>query len=148
MITSKQCFSAVFAMFIASFFTASFSGCGGNPNLFHASGKVTLDGKPVEKAFVTFIPMGSGSTSYGKTDAEGRYEMKFTDRLTGAWQGQNRVEIKTGDVGTGGEPAPRERIPSAYNTASTLVAEVKSGNNVFDFELKSDASKIVQPKLE
>ena len=68
MTTSKQCFSGIFALFIASVFTASFSGCGGNPNLFHVSGKVTLDGKPVEKAFVTFIPMGGGSTSYGKTD--------------------------------------------------------------------------------
>lgn len=148
MFTSKQRFSGIFTFFVASVFVTGFTGCGGNPNLFHASGKVTLDGKSVENAFVTFIPMGGGSTSYGKTDANGYYEMQFTDRLTGAWQGHNRVEIKTGDVATGGNPAPRERIPSAYNTASTLVAEVKSGNNVFDFDLKSDASKVVQPKLE
>ncbi len=81
MIRMKQCFSGLFALLIASVIAAGFSGCEGNPNLFHASGKVTLDGKPVEKAFVTFIPMGGGSTSYGKTDADGHYEMKFTDRL-------------------------------------------------------------------
>ena len=148
MFTSKQWFSKILTLFVASVIVASLIGCGGNPNLFYASGKVTLDGKPVENAFVTFIPMSGGSTSYGKTNADGHYEMQFTDRLTGAWQGKNRVEIKTGDVGVRGEPAPRERIPSAYNTASTLVAEVKSGNNVFDFDLKSDASKVVQPKLE
>lgn len=124
------------------------SGCGGNPNLFHASGTITLDGKPLENAFVTFIPTGGGTTSYGKTDDSGHYEMQFSDVEAGAWKGQNRVEIRTGDVGAGGAPAPPERVPAAYNNASTLLAEVKSGNNVFDFDLKSGASKIVQPVFQ
>lgn len=145
---SKHWLSRVLLYSVILAIAVGFSGCGGNSNLFLATGTVTLDGKPVEKAFVTFIPMGSGTTSYGKTDANGYYEMQFTDREAGAWKGQNRVEIRTGDVGTRGEPAPRERIPAAYNNASTLVAEVKSGKNSFDFDLKSDASKVVQPKLE
>lgn len=123
-------------------------GCGGNPNLFHASGTVSLDGKPLDNAFVTFIPMEGGTTSYGKTDGNGRYEMQFTDTETGAWKGQNRVEIRTGDVGAGGAPGPRERVPTAYNSASTLTADVKSGNNEFNFELKSGSSKIVQPSFQ
>ena len=52
------------------------SGCGGNT--VPVSGVVTLDGKPVEGAAVSFTPEKSDGVggSYGKTDAQGRYSLK------------------------------------------------------------------------
>ena len=66
-------------------------------------------------------------------------------KLAGAWIGENLVRINTGDLGVGGKAAPRERVPVVYNTKTTLKANVQPGKNTFDFDLKSNASKIVQP---
>jgi hypothetical protein len=93
-------------------------------------------------AFVVFAPTEHGTTSYGRTDAGGNYEMMFTDTEKGAWIGNNSVRISTGDLGTGGGPGPKERVPMVYNEATTLGAEVKPGRNTFDFDLKSDAGRI------
>jgi hypothetical protein len=119
------------------------SGCGGNPNLSSVTGTVTLDGQPLPEAFIKFIPTSGGTTSYGKTDSAGKYEMQFTDDEMGAWMGENRVEIRTGDV-----QGPAELVPITYNDETTLKAEVTGGENVFDFDLESDAGEIVQPEEE
>ncbi|MFN3193164.1 MAG: carboxypeptidase-like regulatory domain-containing protein [Aureliella sp.] len=48
-------------------------GCGGS-NLTKVSGTVTLDGKPVADAIVSFVPdTGEGPTSVGSTDSSGKY---------------------------------------------------------------------------
>jgi hypothetical protein len=117
-------------------------GCAPHGDLASVRGKVTLDGQPLRDAFVVFAPTKKGTTSYGRTDAGGNYEMMFTDSQKGAWIGENSVRISTGDLGSGGGPGPKERVPVVYNEASTLTAEVKSGNNLFNFELKSTAGRI------
>ena len=117
-------------------------GCGSRGDLGSVRGKVTLDGQPLPNAFVVYAPTTKGTTSYGRTDAGGNYEMMFTDSQRGAWIGENSVRISTGDLGSGGGPGPKERIPNVYNEASTLTAIVKAGSNTFDFELKSNAGRI------
>ncbi len=75
--------------------------------------------------------------------------MVFSDDEKGAWIGENRVEISTGDVdasGTGG--GAREKVPAVYNLKSTLKVVVTAGDHVHDFDLKSDAGRIVQPPPE
>src|SRR2546421_7036927 len=115
--------------------SARLIGCGSRGDLASVRGKVTLDGQPLPDAFVVFAPTKKGTTSYGRTDAGGNYEMMFTDYQKGAWLGENSVRISTGDLGSGGGPGPKERVPIVYNEASTLTAEVKPGTNNLNFEL-------------
>lgn len=125
------------------------SGCGGNENLAYVTGKVTLDQQPLPNAFIVFSPMNGGTTSYGRTDAEGLYEMVFSDEEQGAWIGENRVEISTGDVdasGTGG--GAREKVPAIYNQNSKLTANVVAGENQFNFDLESNAGRVLQLPAE
>jgi len=124
------------------------AGCGGRSDLGLVSGTIRLDGKPLPNAFVVFAPTGSGTSSRGKTDAAGRYEMMFSDQEPGAWIGENLVRINTGDVGAGDQPGPKELVPVVYNRDTTLKVEVKPGKNTFDFELKSGAGRISPAPVE
>src|SRR5262245_13004655 len=117
-------------------------GCGSRSELASVRGKVTLDGQALGDAFGVFAPTTAGTTSYGRTDAGGNYEMTFTDREKGAWIGENLVRINTGDVSAGGTAGPKERVPRAYNRETTLKVIVKPGNNTLDFDLKSSAGRI------
>ena len=121
------------------------AGCGGDPNLASVYGVVTLNGQPLPKAFLTFIPQGGkGSPSYGKTDDAGRYQMQFSDSASGAWIGRNLVKISTADA-VNPEVTIPEQVPPAYNRNSDLYRTVEQGKNQFDFELKSDGNVEVKP---
>jgi hypothetical protein len=140
--------STRWARYLGASVTLVLASCGGRSDLAAVRGTVTLDGQPLAHAFVVFSPTQSGTTSYGKTDADGRYEMMFKDNEPGAWIGENLVRISTFDLGTGGKAGPRERVPVVYNQKTTLKANVRPGENTFDFDLKSNAGKISQPLAE
>src|SRR2546423_4385941 len=120
---SSRCFSRALCrrtvppLFLLATFVAGLCGCGSRSDLAAVHGKVTLDDQPLPDAFVVFAPTAHGTTSYGRTDAGGNYEMMFTDSEKGAWIGENLVRISTGDLGRGGGPGPKERVPIAYNEA-------------------------------
>ena len=122
-------------------------GCG-NPNLGDVRGVVTLDGKPLPDAFVQFVPVGEGASSFGKTESDGTYRMKFSDSEYGAFIGSNQVVIRTGDVKADNSGSTPELVPNAYNNNTTLTADVKKGKNTFDFDLKSDASEIEEVEMD
>ena len=69
-------------------------GCGrGNyPDVAVVTGVVTLDGKPVEGALVTFSPVG-GRTSSGRTGQDGSYALLYKKNVQGAILGEHRVSI-------------------------------------------------------
>jgi hypothetical protein len=123
-------------------FAVALAGCGAKSDLAAVHGKVTLDGQPLANAFVVFSPTAHGTTSYGRTDASGSYEMMFTDNEKGAWIGENLVRISTADLDRGGGAGPKERVPIVYNQETTLKAEVQRGGNTFNFDLKSSAGRI------
>jgi hypothetical protein len=120
-------------------------GCGGaaGPELAEVYGKVSLDGQPLAKVGLQFIPEGEGgSPSYGVTNAEGEYELLFSAERAGAMVGKYQVEIQPiePDVDQDGKPldgATPVLIPSRYQTAGTLTADVKPGSNSIDFALDS-----------
>lgn len=123
------------------------AGCGSDgPELADVTGTVTLDGKPVPGAVLTFIPT-SGSTSYGKTDASGKYTLMFTDTKYGAMIGSYKVEIEVkrippdeiAEMKAEGQQVATEfvTIPKKYRADGALTAEVKSGENTIDFKLDS-----------
>ena len=117
--------------------------------LVDVSGTVTMDGQPLAEALVMF-ESEDGRFSYGRTDAEGRYQLRFNDRATGVIPGPKTVRISTAMSATEEEAAtPKiEMIPAKYNADSELKAEVRPGESqTFDFDLTSEG-KIEQPKFE
>ena len=124
-------------------------GCGGGgvddyPDMGSVSGTVTMDGKPVVGASVSFQPADPGSrTSFGTTDEDGYYELTYSANMEGAKVGDHTVRISTyKPAGPGPEgdvvAATAETIPNQYNSQSTLKKTVEAGSNELDFELSSE----------
>ena len=136
-----------------------FPGCGSSgPELAGVTGTVTLDGKPLPNATVTFIPEASATPAGGEslriatatTDEDGYYRMEFSTDRTGVQPGKYKVAVSTfrsAEENAEGEmdPGAAETVPDVYNRKTTLTADVPSGGDEFDFDLKSDAGDIVQP---
>ncbi|MCA8988065.1 MAG: carboxypeptidase regulatory-like domain-containing protein [Planctomycetaceae bacterium] len=121
-------------------------GCGGGasdvPELTPATGTVTLDGAPLADASITFELQDAGEgkkSSWGKTDASGKYEMQFGAHK-GVRPGKHKVSISkiTGDSE---DPEKRgdikESIPDRYNSSTTLTVDVTDGGGPYDLQLQS-----------
>src|SRR5436190_8990370 len=143
----KKC--ALSAFVVAVFLGIWLPGCGGEktPGLGQVTGTITMDGKPLPDATLTFETSKGGlSAALGRTDANGKYELYYSRGHKGATTGENIVRITTlGE--TGGEDnsqVRRESVPTKYNTSSELKADIKRGSNVVNFDLKS-GGEIYQP---
>lgn len=118
-------------------------GCGGPPSSTRVpvKGAVSLNGTPVDLGTILFFPVKSGGIKVGCHIVDGQYSMDAKD---GPEPGKHRVELywprKTGNKITrsGGIVADetKEAFAPSYNTASTLVAEFKPGDNEVDFLIK------------
>ena len=129
-------------------------GCSPNdqPELGQVTGTIKLDGQPVVGIDVVFQPE-SGRPARGRTDAEGKYELTYIRNTKGTKVGPNRVEIAPSEDGvvedesegtdeesktaTKRPVSGKPKIPARYNTNSELKVDVKSGNNVLDFDMES-----------
>ncbi|MBA4030333.1 MAG: hypothetical protein C0478_05495 [Planctomyces sp.] len=117
-------------------------GCGGaaGPPLGQVTGKVTFKNQPVEGALVQFLP-ADGRPSFGTTESDGTYRMEYTEGHPGAVVGKHTVRISK-EPASGEVPADVKAkktidpLPMKYNAKSILEADVRSGNNVFDFALE------------
>src|SRR5581483_10021007 len=76
-------------LLILAAFTVLSAGCGGGEfPVAKVSGRVTLNGQPVDKVSVMFQPiaaegkLNSGMGSYGITDTDGRYTLKLIGKET------------------------------------------------------------------
>jgi hypothetical protein len=124
-------------------------------------GTVTLDGKPLEKGTITFLPTDTtGQTTQGEAPIKnGAYEISVDQGLV---PGPYKVLISSpvpmdapakpaaarpGVDTVSGAGAPdaveevplRESIPAKYKDQTTLKADVtKGGKNEFPFDLKSE----------
>jgi len=113
-------------------------GCGSDPLGRQAvSGKVTLDGAPLEQGSISFQPVEGGITSSGAVVTQGEYAIP---RDKGLPPGKYRVVINAIKPGTGqaelppggmpGEevegPPAEELIPPEWNTNSEQFVEVSS----------------------
>jgi hypothetical protein len=128
-------------------------GCGsGGPDIARVEGVVTMDGKPLPRASVVFVPQG-GRPSAAETDANGKYKLEFSGGRKGAIPGPNRVEITTfqeGGYETDGTviPGAPEVVPAKYNRSSTLEFNVEPGKtNIANFDLDSKG-KVMATKGE
>jgi len=136
--------------FVVLALTASLAiaGCGSSgPELAGVSGTVKLDGSPLAEASVQFVPQ-TGRPSFGSTDANGYYELKFTESKTGAVPGEHTVRVSTHHRGDpdSGTKAQKERIPAKYSgPKSELKKKVEPGSNTINIEISSTDGKVVQP---
>ncbi len=120
-------------------------GCSSEEGLGRVDGIVNLDEKPLANASVEFTPIdGKGLTSYGRTDNNGAYYMMATRSDKGAAVGKNKVRITTYEVldDHGKLTTVPERVPTRYNQSTELEADVKSGSNDFNFDLKTEGGRI------
>jgi hypothetical protein len=135
---------AVAGFFVGSLLSLLATGCGSSYSLGTVTGTVTLDGKPLPQATVTFS-RGQGRMSVGTTDDQGHYQLLYTVNQQGAEPGTHTVSIATQiDAGSGeGDLAAvegrKELLPPRYNDKTELTAEVKPGRNTIDFDLTSAA---------
>jgi hypothetical protein len=120
-------------------------GCGGGgdtPPLGLVSGKITFDDQPLDDAEVIFQP-ADGRASVGKTNSSGLYSLAYTMEAKGARIGSHKVTITSARNASGGEGPEtplaerKELLPAKYHSKSELTAEVKSGSNTINFDLKS-----------
>lgn len=118
------------------------AGCGAESRTAAVSGTVRLDGAPVEEGAIQFIPLEPGPSA-AAVISHGQYKI---ERARGAAIGSNRVELrafKESDQKVQDPTQPpgafvRQRVPAfppEYNTESTLVREIKPGDNQLDFDI-------------
>jgi hypothetical protein len=121
-------------------FIATFMGCSGGTGV-SISGKVTLDGEPLDDATISFVPISSGQQDAGwATVEDGRFTVPTSSELG---TGQFRIEIRAlRSAGQANSNDPtlveaKEIIPIRYNLKSELTREIKIGQNQVDFDLTS-----------
>lgn len=108
------------------------SGCNSSGSVppVPVSGKVTLEGKPVEGAIVTFLTKtGEGRSASGKTGADGAFKLTSINTNDGAPPGDYiitiaKTEMKGADSG-GGIDISKGDYGAAYGAAMAAAA---SGN--------------------
>jgi hypothetical protein len=104
------------------------------PELGQVHGLVTLDSKPLKNVTVYFKPE-VGRPSLGKTDDSGQYVAKYRIDKEGVKVGPSKVHLEWG-IDDSGPP-----IPPKFGGKSDLKLEVKSGDNEFNIDVVSTASK-------
>jgi hypothetical protein len=86
---SKRC--ALLGPFISAVILTTV-GCG-KGNLIKVEGVVTLDGKPLPGATVSFVPVGEGQPAFGRTDADGSFRLTTSRTDDGAKPGDYKVVV-------------------------------------------------------
>lgn len=122
-------------------------------SLVMVTGKVTLDGEPLEGAMLIFFPQSTGGVmGYGVTDSTGNYAMETRGAdgpVPGIGSGSYRVMVSrflkpdgTAPLDPSEPPAnsgARESLPPQYSspTDSKLRAVVGASGGQFNFDVKS-----------
>lgn len=131
------------AWLIAGLLLAGISGCGGSQReRMEVSGKVTLDGVPLDQGLISFRDAAGELPTSEVSIVAGDYHIPSEK---GLMPGLYRVAIDSADPnGATASPTqysmsiPVSRIPLKYNGESVLKAKVtEAGDNRFDFALES-----------
>lgn len=132
----------------------SLVGCSGGPTMptrAPVSGVVKLNGQPVAKVSVQFIPLdeAKGRSASGQADANGKYVLQTFEPNDGALPGEYKIVVNSPPDEakafkdkkvefTGTKDAGGVKIPAKYSDPkqTDLKATVKSGNNDIPLDLK------------
>lgn len=95
-----------------------FAGCSSAPDdmpeLAQVTGQLLREGKPVAGAEIRFVPTSAGSLSSAVTDANGDFELRYSQDQLGAAIGTHQVHVTI--YGGGGAP-PAEAAAAPLATA-------------------------------
>jgi hypothetical protein len=109
----KSCWQVSFISLIV----AGIAGCGdGRPTRVSVSGQVLIDGKPLTRGEINFVPP-NGRASLGKLDSEGRFRLTCYEENDGTLLGTHKVSI-TSAQGLGPD-ATRWFAPKKYSDYRT-----------------------------
>lgn len=125
---------------LAALLLAGFGCNGGGAVKVNIHGKVTLDGEAVPAGAVNFEPTDGKSPTAGGIIKDGEYTAQvplgslrvriLSPKVVGQRSAFNAPNSPKQDI-------IKERIPSQYNTNTTLTVEIKSDTREVDFALKS-----------
>ncbi len=129
-------------------------GCSRNdsniPKLATVDGTVTLNGKPLSSATVSFVPTGStrGTGANGYTDKAGKYELKTRSGDKGTPPGEYRIVVTKmvmpdgSDLPMDSTVAPinspaKQILPTKYSMRDKTILKATVGDraNIIDFPL-------------
>jgi len=127
------------------------NGCGPHSDRRAVSGKVTLNGTPLDGGSIRLVSVGgqkqmaSGAMINGGTymipQEKGLVPGKYHLEIYAPDNKSKPVFVKTSPDGQGVMTQP-ERIPAEYNVESTKVVDVTAdGNNQFNFEIVTKPGK-------
>ena len=113
-------------------------GCGKGEKVGDVQGKATINGEPIAKGDIRFLPIGGEGRATGGLIADGRFQVEVP-------VGKQRVEIYSNVVDeskTPPNPTPeqivmKKLVPDRYNTESEEVLDVQPGLNEPEFKLTS-----------
>jgi hypothetical protein len=115
------------------------AGCSKGPPKGVISGAITLDGNPVKKGAIRFVPIDGNTTTAGGEINDGKYTVSapvnmFKVSINAVDNSQQAVAAASiSDE----EPLAQELIPAKYNVRTELVVEIQEGENQKDFVLTS-----------
>lgn len=135
-----QRFNSVFCVILL----LALTGCGGGgepiPELAQVTGIVTMNGAPLSNAKIIFEPQQASDkarrrASSATTKSDGSYTLEYNSDASGATPGSHKVLILK--MPDNPDDAGMQLVPAKYNDKTELTAEVKTGENSFNFDLKS-----------
>jgi hypothetical protein len=129
---------------LAALLTATLVAGGCGSSVSTVSGSVTVDGKPLEKGTISYVPADSNGSPVTAEVAGGKYEVLVS-------AGKKFVQISA-PVVVGkrkqyeGPDAPYdeftdESLPEKYNSKTTLTFDVQPGKNSKDWAVESKPKK-------
>jgi hypothetical protein len=89
-------------------------GCGGRPATVPVQGVVRLDGQPLKRAAVQFVPEDSGRDATATTDQDGRFVLSTFEPRDGAMPGNYKVVVTP--------VAPAQDPPKAMTADEAMAA--------------------------
>jgi hypothetical protein len=117
-------------------------GCSdGRPTRVPVSGRVMIDGRPLTKGSVRFVPEGA-RPSAGSLDSQGRFNLTCYDGEDGAVIGRHRVQVSASEI-IGSEKVVWHAPPKyADFRTSGIEVEVKEPVDDLVIELTADGRKM------
>jgi hypothetical protein len=120
-------------------------GCGGGQEAT-VRGTVTLDGQPLARGSVTFLPVENGTGASASINADGSFEARTSD-MDGMKAGDYLITVRASAEPApnpqGGPPIPGKLLtPAKYGRSETsgLKATINRGANDLNLELSSNAT--------
>ncbi|MDO5554200.1 MAG: hypothetical protein Q4G68_10610 [Planctomycetia bacterium] len=119
------------------------TGCGKpGRHEIEVSGNVTLDGQPVEKGAVFFLPTGAGGSDGGGNIVDGKYTALVTlgEKLIRVRGSKYMGQVKNTDPAYSNETKASYKMitdPKLHEDGSTLKVEIKGRKMTLDLALES-----------